>query len=218
MGFDLSIITRFWPIFLRGFGYTLYVSVLATGIGLCLGLLVALGRISHLRLLRWVTGGYVEVMRGTPLLIQVFIVYYALPDLGIRFSAITSGVIAMSLYMGAYVAEILRAGILSIHRGQVEAARSLGMSYAQTLRRIVLPLMVSLVLPPLTNEFTTLIKWSAVLSVVTVPELTYSAQDVIGITFSPVEGFVVVTLLYWGLNDLFVHVARVFEKRAARYT
>ena len=218
MGFDLSIITRFWPIFLRGFGYTLYVSVLATGIGLCLGLLVALGRISHLRLLRWVTGGYVEVMRGTPLLIQVFIVYYALPDLGIRFSAITSGVIAMSLYMGAYVAEILRAGILSIHRGHVEAARSLGMSYAQTLRRIVLPLMVSLVLPPLTNEFTTLIKWSAVLSVVTVPELTYSAQDVIGITFSPVEGFVVVTLLYWGLNDLFVHVARVFEKRAARYT
>ena len=218
MGFDLSIITRFWPIFLRGFGYTLYVSVLATGIGLCLGLLVALGRISHLRLLRWVTGGYVEVMRGTPLLIQVFIVYYALPDLGIRLSAIASGVIAMSLYMGAYVAEILRAGILSIHRGQVEAARSLGMSYAQTLRRIVLPLMVSLVLPPLTNEFTTLIKWSAVLSVVTVPELTYSAQDVIGITFSPVEGFVVVTLLYWGLNDLFVHVARVFEKRAARYT
>lgn len=218
MAFDLSIITRFWPIFLRGFGYTLYVSALATGIGLCLGLLVALGRISHVWLLRWVTRGYVEVIRGTPLLIQVFIVYYALPDLGIRFSAITSGVIAMSLYMGAYVAEILRAGILSIHRGQVEAARSLGMSYAQTLRRIVLPLMASLVLPPLTNEFTTLIKWSAVLSVVTVPELTYSAQDVIGITFSPVEGFVVVTLLYWGLNDLFVHVARVFEKRAARYT
>jgi polar amino acid transport system permease protein len=156
-------------------------------------------------------------MRGTPLLIQVFIVYYALPDLGIRLSAIVSGVIAMSFYMAAYVAEILRAGILSIHRGQVEAARSLGMSYGQTLRRIVLPLMVSLVLPPLTNEFTTLIKWSAVLSVVTVPELTYSAQDVIGITFSPVEGFVIVTLLYWGLNDLFVHVARVFEKRAARY-
>jgi His/Glu/Gln/Arg/opine family amino acid ABC transporter permease subunit len=217
MAFDLSIITRFWPIFLRGFGYTIYVSVLATGIGLGLGLLVALGRLSHLRALRWATAGYVEIMRGTPLLIQVFIVYYALPDLGIRLSAITSGVIAMSLYMGAYVAEIVRAGILSIHRGQVEAARSLGMSYVQTLRRIVLPLMVSLVLPPLTNEFTTLIKWSAVLSVVTVPELTYSAQDVIGITFSPVEGFVIVTLLYWGLNDLFVHVARVFEKRAARY-
>jgi His/Glu/Gln/Arg/opine family amino acid ABC transporter permease subunit len=217
MGFDPSIITGYWPIFLRGFGYTLYVSVLATGIGLCLGLLVALGRISHRRVFRWATAGYVEVMRGTPLLIQVFIVYYALPDLGIRLSAIVSGVIAMSLYMAAYVAEILRAGILSIHRGQVEAARSLGMSYGQTLRRIVLPLMVSLVLPPLTNEFTTLIKWSAVLSVVTVPELTYSAQDVIGITFSPVEGFVIVTLLYWGLNDLFVHVARVFEKRAARY-
>jgi His/Glu/Gln/Arg/opine family amino acid ABC transporter permease subunit len=157
-------------------------------------------------------------LRGTPLLIQVFVVYYALPDLGIRLSAIASGVIAMSLYMGAYAAEILRAGILSIHRGHVEAARSLGMTYAQTLRRIVLPLMAALVLPPLTNEFTTLVKWSAVLSVVTVPELTYSAQEVIGITFSPVEGFVVVTLLYWGFNDLFVHIARVFEKRAARYS
>lgn len=218
MGFDVSIVTRFWPIFLRGFGYTLYVSTIATVIGLCLGLFVALGRLSHVTLLRWVTRGYIELIRGTPLLIQVFIVYYALPDLGIRLSAIASGVIAMSLYMGAYVAEILRAGILSIHRGHVEAARSLGMSYAQTLRRIVLPLMASLVLPPLTNEFTTLIKWSAVLSVVTVPELTYSAQDVIGITFSPVEGFVVATLLYWGLNDLFVHVARIFEKRAARYS
>jgi ABC-type amino acid transport system permease subunit len=91
------------------------------------------------------------------------------------------------------------------------------MSYLQTLRRIVLPLMVSLVSPPLTNEFTGLVKWSAVLSVVTVPELTYTSQEVIAITFSPVEALVMVTLVYWGLNDLFVHVARVFEKRAALY-
>jgi His/Glu/Gln/Arg/opine family amino acid ABC transporter permease subunit len=214
---DVTVFTRFWLVFLQGAGVTLYVSAVAAAIGVGLGLFVALGRLSQFVLLRGVARGYVEIIRGTPLLVQLYMVYFALPDLGIRLGAVTSGVIALSLYMGAYSGEIIRAGIQSIHRGHVEAARSVGMSYLQTLRRIVLPLMVSLVLPPLTNEFTSLVKWSAVLSVVTVPELTYSSEEVIAITFSPVEALVMVTLLYWGLNDLFVHVARVFEKRAALY-
>jgi polar amino acid transport system permease protein len=218
MELDFTIVARYWSVFLRGAGFTLYVSAIATLVGLCLGLVVALGRLSRISLIRNLTRGYIEIIRGTPLLVQVFLVYYALPDLGIRLSAIAAGIVAMSLYMSAYAGEVLRAGILSIHRGQIEAARSLGMNYAQTLRRIILPLMVSLVLPPLTNEFTNLIKGSAVLSVVTVPELTFAAQEVIGLTFSPVEAFIMATLLYWGLNDLFVHVGRVFEKRAARYS
>jgi polar amino acid transport system permease protein len=218
MTFDITVLADFWPVLLRGAGITLYVSAVGTVVGLGLGLIVALGRLSRSRTLRAVTRVYVEVIRGTPLLVQVYVVYFALPGLGIRFSAITAGILALSLYMGAYAAEIVRAGIVSIHRGHVEAARSLGMSYAQTLRRVILPLMVTLVLPPLTNEFTNLIKWSAVLSIVTVPELTYSAQEVIGVTFSPVEPFLLVTLLYWGINDLFVHVASVLERRAARYS
>lgn len=218
MTFDVAVIAEFWPILLRGAGITFYVSAVGTAVGLWIGLLVALARLSRSRVLRGAARVYVEVIRGTPLLVQVYLVYFALPDLGVRFSAIGSGILALSLYMGAYAAEIARAGILSIHRGHVEAARSLGMSHGQTLRRVILPLMVSLVLPPLTNEFTNLIKWSAVLSIVTVPELTYSAQEVIGITFSPVEPFLLVTLLYWGINDVFVHLASVLEKRAARYS
>jgi His/Glu/Gln/Arg/opine family amino acid ABC transporter permease subunit len=218
MPFDVTVLTRYWPIFLKGAGVTLYVSAVATAAGLALGLVVAVCLMSLVTALRGAARAYVEALRGTPLLVQVFLVYYALPEAGIRLGAIPSGVVAMSLYMSAYAAEILRAGMLSIHRGHVEAARSLGMSYTQTLRRIVLPLMVSLVLPPLTNEFTNLIKWSAVLSVVTVPELTYSAQEVVGITFSPVEAWITVTVLYWGLNDVFVHCARLLERRAARYS
>ncbi len=218
MGFDVSVVSDYWTLFLRGAGYTLYVSLVATAGGLGLGLLVALGRLSHIRLVRGLTRGYVEVIRGTPLLVQVYIVHYGLPDVGIRLAAMTSGIVAMTLYMGAYAGEILRAGILSMHRGHVEAARSVGMSYAQTLRRIILPLMVSLVLPSLTNEFTNLIKGSAVMSIITLPELTYSTQRVIADTFSPLEAFVTAGLLYWGLNDVFVHVARIFERRAARYS
>lgn len=218
MTFDFALIAEFWPILLEGAGVTLYVSIVGTAAGLGIGLVVALGRLSHWRILRGLTRAYVEVIRGTPLLVQVYVVYFGLPDFGVRLSAIESGMLALSLYMGAYAAEIARAGILSIHRGQVEAARSLGMTAGQTLRRVVLPLMASLVLPPLTNEFTNLIKWSAVLSIVTVPELTYSAQQVIGITFSPVEPFVLITLLYWAMNDLFVHAASLLEKRAARYS
>jgi ABC-type amino acid transport system permease subunit len=175
-------------------------------------------RVSRVWVGRGLARAYVELIRGTPLLVQLYIVYFGLPEFGIRLGAITSGVIAMSLYMGAYAGEIIRAGILSIQRGHVEAARSLGMTHIQAVRRIVLPLMASLVLPALANEFTSLIKWSAVLSIVTVPELTYSAQQVIAATFSPVEAFVTITVLYWGINDLFVHVARRLEKRAVVYS
>lgn len=216
--FDVQVVAEYWPIFLRGTVLTLYVSTIATVLGLGLGLIVALMRVSRVWVGRGLARAYVELIRGTPLLVQLYIVYFGLPEFGIRLGAITSGVIAMSLYMGAYAGEIIRAGILSIQRGHVEAARSLGMTHIQAVRRIVLPLMASLVLPALANEFTSLIKWSAVLSIVTVPELTYSAQQVIAATFSPVEAFVTITVLYWGINDLFVHVARRLEKRAVVYS
>jgi polar amino acid transport system permease protein len=160
---------------------------------------------------------YVEVIRGTPLLVQLFFLYAALPLYGIRLSAVASGIVALSLYTGAFAAEILRAGITAVHRGHVEAARSLGMSYGQAMRRIVLPLMAVQVLPPLTSEFTGVIKWSSLLSVVTVPELTYAAYRAIGETYSAVEPLLVAGLLYWGLNDLVVAVGRGLERRLTRH-
>jgi His/Glu/Gln/Arg/opine family amino acid ABC transporter permease subunit len=217
MQFDWSIVARYGGSFIDGAVMTLVVSVAATLIGLVIGMLTALARLSPWAPLRGAARAYVEVIRGTPLLVQLFFLYAALPLYGIRLSAVASGIVALSLYTGAFSAEILRAGITAVQRGHVEAARSLGMSYGQAMRRIVMPLMAVQVLPPLTNEFTGVIKWSSLLSVVTVPELTYAAYRAIGETYSAVEPLVVAGLLYWSLNDLVVAVGRGLERRLTRH-
>jgi len=217
MQFDWSIVARYGGSFVDGAVMTLVVSVAATLIGLVIGMLAALARLSPWVFLRGVARAYVEIIRGTPLLVQLFFLYAALPLYGIRLSAVASGIVALSLYTGAFAAEILRAGITAVQRGHVEAARSLGMSYGQAMRRIVMPLMAVQVLPPLTSEFTGVIKWSSLLSVVTVPELTYTAYRAIGETYSAVEPLVVAGLLYWGLNDLVVAVGRGLERRLTRH-
>jgi His/Glu/Gln/Arg/opine family amino acid ABC transporter permease subunit len=214
---DWELIGRTWPDFVRGAGTTLAVSLAATAIGLTLGLLAALARVSAWRPLAAVARAYIEVVRGTPLLIQLFFVYAVLPLWGIRLPAIAAGILSLSLYTGAFAAEIFRAGLLAVHRGHVEAARSLGMSYGQTLRRIVAPIMAALVLPPLTSEFTGVIKWSSLLSLITVPELTYAAQRVIGESYSVVEPLLLSGLCYWALNDLMVAFGRRLERRLTRY-
>jgi His/Glu/Gln/Arg/opine family amino acid ABC transporter permease subunit len=215
--FDWSIVARYGGSFVEGAGTTLAVSVAAMLIGLVVGMLTALARLSPWAPLRGAARAYVEVIRGTPLLVQLFFLYAALPLYGIRLSAMASGIVALSLYTGAFAAEILRAGITAVHRGHVEAARSLGMSYGQAMRRIVAPLMAVQVLPPLTSEFTGVIKWSSLLSVVTVPELTYAAYRAIGETYSAVEPLLVAGLLYWGLNDLVVAAVRGLERRLTRH-
>ena len=215
--FDWSIVARYGGSFVEGAGTTLAVSVAAMLIGLVVGMLTALARLSPWAPLRGAARAYVEVIRGTPLLVQLFVLYAALPLYGIRLSAMASGIVALSLYTGAYAAEIFRAGITAVHRGHVEAARSLGMSYGQAMRRIVAPLMAVQVLPPLTSEFTGVIKWSSLLSVVTVPELTYAAYRAIGETYSAVEPLLVAGLLYWGLNDLVVAAGRGLERRLTRH-
>jgi len=215
--FDWSIVARYGGSFVEGAGTTLAVSVAAMLTGLVVGMLTALARLSPWAPLRGAARAYVEVIRGTPLLVQLFFLYAALPLYGIRLSAMASGIVALSLYTGAFAAEILRAGITAVHRGHVEAARSLGMSYGQAMRRIVAPLMAVQALPPLTSEFTGVIKWSSLLSVVTVPELTYAAYRAIGETYSAVEPLLVAGLLYWGLNDLVVAAGRGLERRLTRH-
>jgi polar amino acid transport system permease protein len=217
MQFDWSIVARYGGSFVDGAVMTLLVSVTATLIGLVIGMLTALARLSPWAPLRGVARAYIEVIRGTPLLVQLFFLYAVLPLYGIRLSAVASGIVALSLYTGAFAAEILRAGITAVQRGHVEAARSLGMSYGQAMRRIVMPLMAVQVLPPLTSEFTGVIKWSSLLSVITVPELTYAAYRAIGETYSAVEPLVAAGLLYWALNDLVVAVGRGLERRLTRH-
>ena len=150
--FDTSIIARTWTFFLRGAWLTAVMAATSLGLGLPLGLALALMRVQTNRLVTAPAAVYVEVMRGTPLLVQILFVYFVLPSVGINLPAFTSGVLALTLNAAAYISETIRAGILSIDAGQMEAARALGMSYWQSMRRIILPQTFRRVVPPLTNE------------------------------------------------------------------
>jgi His/Glu/Gln/Arg/opine family amino acid ABC transporter permease subunit len=217
MGLDRELIAETWGLFVRAAGMTLALSVLAMAMGLAIGLLTAVARLSPWRPLRLAARGYVELIRGTPLLVQVYFLYAAAPFYGVRLPPLVSGVASLSLYAGAYASEILRAGITAVHKGQIEAARSLGMTYWQTLRRVTLPIMGALVTPALTNEFTGILKWSSILSIITVPELTYRAHQVIAESYAPFEALLVSGAMYWALTDLVAAGGRVLERRVTRH-
>lgn len=214
---DLELIREVWRLFAAAAGMTLWLSVLSMAIGLAIGLFTAVARLSPLPPLRLAARGYVELIRGTPLLVQVYFLYAALPFYDVRLPPLVSGVASLSLYAGAYASEIFRAGITAVHKGQVEAARSLGMTYWQTLRRVTLPIMGALVIPALTNEFTGVLKWSSILSVITVPELTYRAHQVIAESYAPFEALLLSGIMYWVLTDLVAFGGRLLERRMTRH-
>jgi polar amino acid transport system permease protein len=200
MRFDISVVTGNWQAFARGLEVTVLFCAASSVLGLCLGLVVALGRLSHSPWLRGPAAAFVEVIRDTPFLVQAFVMFFVVPALGVPISATAAGIGALTLYGGAYFAESIRGAILSVPRGQVDAARAAGMSHALAMRRIVFPQMMAYLIPPLTNQVIGLIKDSSVLSIITVPELTMATQTVLGTTFAPVEAYSVVALLYWALT------------------
>ena len=149
-------------------------------------------------------------------MIQVFLLFYVLPFYGIRIPANIVGIIGLALFGSVYYAEIIRAGIDAIPRGQLESARSTGMSYWQSMTNIVLPQTMRIILPPIGNQTLSLVKESSILSTITVQELTMSALIVQGQTFRPFEVFIVITLLYWGVNELIATCLRIYERRLKR--
>ena len=149
-------------------------------------------------------------------MIQVFLLFYVLPFYGIRIPANIVGIIGLALFGSVYYAEIIRAGIDAIPRGQLESARSIGMSHWQSMTNIVLPQTMRIILPPIGNQTLSLVKESSILSTITVQELTMSALIVQGQTFRPFEIFIVITLLYWGLNELIATGLRIYERRLKR--
>lgn len=199
-GFDLELIVRYLPEFWEGTKSTLLYSALSLALAVAIGLLVALGRLSRIPALRWAARIYIDLIRGTPALVQIFFVYFGSPALGINLSAPVAAVIALGLNSGGYLAEIFRAGIMGVDAGQVEAARSIGMSRIQTMRRIVLPQAALGVVPPATGEFTNLVKGTSLLSTISISELTRVAQQIIGVTFRPIEAYVAIALIYFVLN------------------
>lgn len=160
---------------------------------------------------------FIEIIRNTPFLIQVFMVFYVLPFYGIRMEPLTAGIGCLSAYAAAYFAEIIRGAIQSVPVGQSEAARALGLPGLLIMRRIIFPQMLGYLIPPLTNMGMTLIKESSVLSVITVAELTYMGQFVIGKAFAPVEMFSVIALIYWLITALFGAGMQIMEKRVNRF-
>ena len=211
--FDLGLIVDSVPFLLRGAVYTVQVSVLAIAFGLVLGWLFGLASVSGVAALRAVSGCYVQFIRGTPLLVQIFLIYFGLPVLGLNLPAYWSGVIALGLNSGGFQAEIVRAGIESIDRGQTEAARSIGMSRFQTLVFILVPQTIRRVLPPLTNELITLVKSSSLLSAIAALELTHAGQLIIARTFAPFEIYAAVALIYLVMVSVLSRASALLEKR-----
>jgi His/Glu/Gln/Arg/opine family amino acid ABC transporter permease subunit len=211
--FDTSIIARTWSFFLRGVWMTAVMAVSALVLGLPFGLCLALARVQSKRLFTTPAAIYVEVMRGTPLLVQILFVYFVLPSVGINLPAYTSGILALTLNAAAYISEVIRAGILSIDAGQMEAARALGMSYWQAMRRIILPQTFRRVVPPLTNEGIALLKDSSLVSVIGLTELARTGQELASRYAAPLTIWPLVALLYLALTFPLTRVAEYLERR-----
>jgi His/Glu/Gln/Arg/opine family amino acid ABC transporter permease subunit len=211
MVFDWTLVEKSVPLLATGLLMTLKISSLAMLIGLVLGAALGLASMSRFAPARWFVRGYVDFIRGTPLLIQIFLVYFALPVIGINLPEFWAGVIALSLNAAGFLAEIVRAGIGSIEKGQAEAARSIGMRHHQILFHVLLPQSLRSVVPPATNEMITLVKGSALLSVISVYELTRAGQAVIAVHFAPFEIFVLIALYYYLTVSLLAWASRWVE-------
>jgi arginine/lysine/histidine/glutamine transport system substrate-binding and permease protein len=211
--FDTSLIARTWSFFVRGVWMTAVMAGLSLLLGLPFGLGLALARVQRKTFLSAPAAVYVEVMRGTPLLVQILFVYFVLPSVGVNLPAYASGILALTLNAAAYISEVIRAGIVSIDAGQMEAARALGMSYWQAMRRIILPQTFRRVVPPLTNEGIALLKDSSLVSVIGLTELARTGQELASRYAAPLTIWPLVALLYLALTFPLTRVAEYLERR-----
>jgi polar amino acid transport system permease protein len=214
---DWSIVFMALPILAVGLLATLKVCLAAIAIGIVLGFVLGFGALSRFRLVRIAVLAYVDFVRGTPLLVQIFLVYFALPVIGINFNEYWAGVTALSLNAGGFICEIVRAGMQSIDRGQTEAAQSIGMRHRQVILHVLFPQAWRRILPPLTNELISLIKGSALLSAISVYELTHAGQEIIATYFSPFEIFLLIALYYYALISALAWLSRYLERRLPQF-
>lgn len=200
---------------------TLELTAGAVAIGVVIGLIMALARLSKFKPVHALAIAYIDFFRGTPLLVQIFLVYFLIPKL-LHWETLPdnyqyiAGVVAMGLNCGAYIAEIFRAGIQSIDRGQSEAARSLGMTHSQSMRHVILPQAFKRVVPPLGNEFIALLKDSSLLSIIAIEELFYSGKIIAGRTFQPIPMYMTVALYYLVMTQLISQWVSYMERRLGK--
>jgi len=196
---------------------TIILTAISTVLGMIVGILGAAMRLSGNRVASGIAVFYVELIRNTPFLVQIYIVYFGLPALGVRIDAMTAGILALTIYAGAYITEIVRAGIGTIPKGQLEASRTLGLNPRQTFRHVVLVPALSAIFPALTSQFILVMLASSVVSVISVPELTGIAHDIQGMTFRSLEAFLVVAAIYLALTAAFKGIYAAIDRLAFSY-
>ncbi|HDB6929799.1 TPA: ABC transporter permease subunit [Staphylococcus aureus] len=214
MNDDSGFISKYGSFFLKGIKITILISLIGVALGSILGALVALMKLSKIKIISWIASIYIEILRGTPMLVQVFIVFFGITAaLGLDISALVCGTIALVINSSAYIAEIIRAGITAVDKGQMEAARSLGLNYRQTMKSVIMPQAIKNILPALGNEFVTLIKESSIVSTIGVGEIMFNAQVVQGISFDPFTPLLVAAALYFVLTFVLTRIMNMIEGR-----
>lgn len=214
MNDDSGFISKYGSFFLKGIKITILISLIGVALGSILGAFVALMKLSKIKIISWIASIYIEILRGTPMLVQVFIVFFGITAaLGLDISALVCGTIALIINSSAYIAEIIRAGINAVDKGQMEAARSLGLNYRQTMKSVIMPQAIKNILPALGNEFVTLIKESSIVSTIGVGEIMFNAQVVQGISFDPFTPLLVAAALYFVLTFVLTRIMNMIEGR-----
>ncbi|HEA3895539.1 TPA: ABC transporter permease subunit [Staphylococcus aureus] len=214
MNDDSGFISKYGSFFLKGIKITILISLIGVALGSILGAFVALMKLSKIKIISCIASIYIEILRGTPMLVQVFIVFFGITAaLGLDISALVCGTIALVINSSAYIAEIIRAGINAVDKGQMEAARSLGLNYRQTMKSVIMPQAIKNILPALGNEFVTLIKESSIVSTIGVGEIMFNAQVVQGISFDPFTPLLVAAALYFVLTFVLTRIMNMIEGR-----
>ncbi|TCO67614.1 amino acid ABC transporter permease [Caldanaerobacter subterraneus] len=213
MTVDFLSMVKYTPLFISGLIMTLKLTFLAVTIGVLMGLFIALMKMSSIKPIKLVASSYIEVIRGTPLLVQLLLIYNGLMQFGMNIPAFTAGVSALAINSSAYVAEIIRAGIQAVDPGQNEAARSLGMTHAMAMRYVIIPQAIKNILPALGNEFIVMLKESAIVSVIGFADLTRQADIIQSVTYRYFEPYIVIAAIYFIMTLTFSKLLSLFERR-----
>ena len=214
MNLNVDLMINSLPLLITGAGITIQITAISVGLGLIIGMFVGIARISNVKLLRWLAAIYIDFLRGTPLLVQIFLIYFALPViLEQRVDPFIAAITACGINSGAYIAEIFRAGIQAIDEGHMEAGRSLRMTWVQTMRYIIAPQAFKNIVPPLGNEFIALLKDSSLVSVIGFEELTRRGQLIIARTYGSLEIWISVALIYLVMTLTISRLVAYLEKR-----
>lgn len=214
---DLTVLKEMLPAIAKGSMTTLELTIISVFLGSLIGIFVALLKLTKNKIVLGAASFYTWLFRGTPMILQLFVFYYGLPSVGIKLSPFQAAILGLSLNSGAYMAEIIRGGILSVDKGQFEASKALGFTYYDTMKRIILPQTIKIIIPSVGNEFITMLKDTSIVSTIAMVETMRSAQILYSSTFKPMEAFFIAGCLYLIMTTIFTTIFSVYEKKMSVY-